>query len=155
MKHKVVSNNILLEGSDKLTEISEPVKDVKNLDESELTAAYALHIELQRRRELNSLSAVQLDCLKRICAIRVDGVIIIMFNPEIILSIGRCTSVESCYSVRNKHKIVRPYLGCVRFYDINGDKHILFYNKDIIKLIAHEIDHMNGLLISRGEVVKE
>lgn len=155
MLHTIVDNNILVQGSDKLLKVSEPVADLKNLNENELSAVYALHIELQRRTKLNSLSAVQLGSLIRICAIRIDGVIIVMLNPEIILSIGKCKSVESCCSVKGKYKIHRPYVGCVRFYDINGEKHVLFYKRDIIKLISHEIDHMNGLLISRGKEVKE
>lgn len=155
MIHTVIDNNILIEGSDKLTKVSKPVADVENLNENELSTIYALHIELQRHLQLNSLSAVQLGSLIRICAVRVNGVIIVMLNPEIILSIGKCRSVEGCCSVRGKYKVHRPYVGCVRFYDINGDKHVLFYKRDIIKLISHEIDHMNGLLISRGKEVKE
>lgn len=143
-----------MEGSTKLSQISEPIKDVCNLSESEYAAVVAIHVEMHKREKMKSISAVQLGSLLRICGIRINNDVLIMINPEIILSLGIVKSIEHCYSIKHNYKLYRPLIGCVRFYDTKGDKHVLFFKKNTISLISHEIDHMNGLLISRGKEVK-
>lgn len=151
-RKSILCDSILIEGSTILGQKSEAVKDVKNLGDKELAILSQLYVEMHKRDKMQSLSAVQLGLLSRICAIRNEkGTIIFMINPEIILKLGIRRVVEDCYSVNGKYKVFRPFIGCVRFYDVAGEKHVLFFKKDIIKLIAHEIDHMDGILITKGK----
>jgi len=75
---------------------------------------------------------------------------VMLLNPEIVYGIGITASEESCLSIPNKKFIVERYLEIE--YMNNGKRR---YAKGMLaKIIQHEIDHMNGILVSDKAVAE-
>lgn len=101
------------------------------------------------------IAANQVGISKRIVLCRFDSVWLpklsetcIMLNPEIIWTFGKKNSNEGCESVGPDRYIVkRPRVGKVRFYNELGEleSKVFFYNK--LRVICHEIDHLDGRLL--------
>ena len=75
----------------------------------------------------------------------------IMINPEILFTIGEKISNEGCLSEKDKrYYIKRPLIMRVKYFSNNKWKsRVLFYKK--ARIVAHEIDHMNGVLLRDRE----
>lgn len=95
------------------------------------------------------LSAIQIGVPIRIAVVKIKGKMIDIINPSLIFTFGKQKSNESCHSLNNdRFLLTRPLLGIVRYYDRYGKKHYMFLGKRYIRLINHEIDHMDGILIN-------
>ena len=69
-----------------------------------------------------------------------------MINPVIIEKSGSDTSFESCLSAPYEHvQVERPTKITVEYYDRNGEKCTLTANGYLARVIAHEIDHLDGI----------
>lgn len=95
------------------------------------------------------LSAVQVGVLKRVVVIDIDdgtGVKILV-NPKIIKTKGEQEVEEGCLSFPNQYaKMVRPKEVTVEALDRNGKK-ITIKAKDLLaQAIAHECDHLDGVV---------
>lgn len=101
------------------------------------------------------LAAPQLGILYRIIVINIDSTTCELVNPEIVLSsfdldikMEGCLSLpDTCYDVERNFQIE------VRAKNSNGKK-LLFKAEDILaRVIQHEIDHLNGVLIcDKGKI---
>ncbi len=95
------------------------------------------------------LAAVQVGILKRVIVIDLydDKGPIKLINPVIIKEKGEQEVEEGCLSFPNKYaKMIRPKEVTVEALDENGKK-IKIQGKDLLaQALAHEIDHLNGIV---------
>ena len=95
------------------------------------------------------LAAPQVGILKRVIVIDLyDGEEPLqLVNPKIIKAKGKQEVEEGCLSFPNEYaKMVRPKEVTVEALDRDGKK-VIITGKDLLaQALAHEIDHLNGLL---------
>ena len=95
------------------------------------------------------LAAVQVGILKKVIVIDLydDKGPIKLINPVIIKEKGEQEVEEGCLSFPNKYaKMIRPKEVTVEALDENGKK-IKIQGKDLLaQALAHEIDHLNGIV---------
>lgn len=95
------------------------------------------------------LAAPQVGILKRVIVIDLyDGEEPLqLVNPKIIKAKGKQEVEEGCLSFPNEYaKMVRPKEVTVEALDIDGKK-VIITGKDLLaQALAHEIDHLNGIL---------
>lgn len=95
------------------------------------------------------LAAVQVGILKRVIVIDLydDKGPIKLINPVIIKEKGEQEVEEGCLSFPNKYaKMIRPKEVTVEALDENSKK-IKIQGKDLLaQALAHEIDHLNGIV---------
>ena len=95
------------------------------------------------------LSAVQVGILKRVVVIDIeDGTgVKVLINPKITKTKGEQEVEEGCLSFPNQYaKMIRPKEVTVEVLDRNGKK-ITIKAKDLLaQAIAHECDHLDGIV---------
>lgn len=95
------------------------------------------------------LSAVQVGVLKRVVVIDIDDGtgVKILINPKIVKTKGEQEVEEGCLSFPNQYaKMLRPKEVTVEALDRNGKK-ITIKAKDLLaQAIAHECDHLDGVV---------
>ncbi|HEX3731585.1 MAG TPA: peptide deformylase [Mycobacteriales bacterium] len=76
------------------------------------------------------------------------GEAITLINPRIVEeSVATDTQYEGCLSFFDvRGEVPRPLHICVEHCDPQGDKHITVFSNAVARLVAHEIDHLEGLL---------
>ena len=95
------------------------------------------------------LSAVQVGVLKRVVVIDIeDGEGARVFiNPKIISTKGEHEVEEGCLSFPNEYaKVVRPKELTVEALDREGKKFKLKAKDLLAQAVAHEIDHLDGIV---------
>jgi len=71
-----------------------------------------------------------------------------LVNPEIVDAKGEWVYEEGCLSVPGLHfEIVRPKLVTVRGLDLDGNEVVIEGDELMGRLIQHEIDHLDGVLL--------
>ena len=95
------------------------------------------------------LAGNQVGYLKRVIIVLHDNASIIMINPEILnKSESMLSSIEGCLSVPNKSVHVNRYLEItVKYRTTKGSPKIEKYNGLTARIIQHEIDHLDGILM--------
>ena len=95
------------------------------------------------------LSAVQVGILKRVVVIDIDDGtgVKVLINPKITKTKGEQEVEEGCLSFPNQYaKMIRPKEVTVEALDRNGKK-ITIKAKDLLaQAIAHECDHLDGVV---------
>jgi len=96
------------------------------------------------------LAAVQVGILKKVVVIDLyqeDTPVFVLINPYIVKEEGEQTVEEGCLSFPNKFaKIVRPKEVTVKALNEEGEK-VTLKGKDLLaQAIAHEMDHLNGIV---------
>lgn len=116
---------------------------------------------LSEHNTAQGISAIQVGILKRFAIIKLGKKPFVIINPAVESTIGVQESKESCLSTdksstaRDYYKLKRPLRGIISYYDMNGVKHEIKANKHDIRVYCHEIDHMNGILITdKGKYYK-
>ena len=73
-----------------------------------------------------------------------------MVNPEIYwLSKTQNVSEEGCFSIPGQYMPVkRPIAVKIRYTDLHGKKHEEKISGYIARIVQHEYDHVNGILIT-------
>ena len=99
------------------------------------------------------LAAPQIGYMKRIILVNVQSKRVIMINPEIILTKGKFSfGNEACFSVPSSYnrpvRIKRWYKIRVRYTNEAGEIIESNYKNMDARIIQHEIDHLDGKLIS-------
>jgi peptide deformylase len=94
------------------------------------------------------LAAPQVGVLKRMYTYDVGDGPAVLINPQIVDSYGEWSYDEGCLSVPDVHvEIVRPKVVTVQGIDIDG-KEVVFEGDELMgRLIQHEIDHLDGVLM--------
>ena len=95
------------------------------------------------------LSAVQVGVLKRIVVIDIDDGtgVKVLINPKIIKTKGEHEVEEGCLSFPNQYaKVIRPKEVTVEALDRSGKKITIKAKNLLAQAIAHELDHLEGIL---------
>lgn len=94
------------------------------------------------------LAAPQVGVQKRMYTYDVGDGPGVIVNPEIVDSSGEWSYDEGCLSVPGLHfEIVRPKVVTARCVDLDGKEVILEGDELFGRLIQHEIDHLDGILL--------
>ena len=134
--------------------VSEPVKDI----DAQILALSRQMIATLRYYSLTGfftraflgrgMAAPQLGVAKRLIVCGLYGEIKVLVNPHVIESKGTYTSLENCLSVptRKGAKLNRPGFIRVRYTGLDRQETALAAAGEYAALLAHEIDHLNGVL---------
>jgi len=73
----------------------------------------------------------------------------VYINPEITWSSDKFTvELEACRSLPKAYALVnRPKSVKMRYIDIRGNEHERTYHGHAARIVQHEIDHLNGIMI--------
>lgn len=108
-------------------------------------------IETMHKYNGVGLAAVQVGVLKRIIVIDLyDGKEPLrLINPVIVKAKGEQEVEEGCLSFPNKYaKLIRPAEVTVEALDIEGKKIKIHAKELLAQALAHEIDHLNGIVFT-------
>jgi len=95
------------------------------------------------------LAAPQVGILKRIVVIDIGEGLIELINPEIVATEGQQEEMEGCLSVPDVWGIVkRPQKVTVKALNKNGDEIVIVGENILAIALAHEIDHLDGILFT-------
>ena len=123
-------------------------REVDNIDEK-IQILIDDMIETMYKYNGVGLSAVQVGILKRVVVIDIDDGtgVKILINPKITKTKGEQEVEEGCLSFPNQYaKMIRPKEVTVEALDRNG-KEIIIKAKDLLaQAIAHECDHLDGIV---------
>ena len=137
--------NLRLEGDEILSKKS---REVEVIDDK-LQILIDDMIETMYKYNGVGLSAVQVGILKRVVVIDIeDGTgVKVLINPKITKTKGEQEVEEGCLSFPNQYaKMIRPKEVTVEALDRNGKK-ITIKAKDLLaQAIAHECDHLDGIV---------
>jgi len=146
--------NIVEYPNPKLREISRPIRRVDDnvIKLSELmisTLRFEALFEFFFRASLyKGLAAPQVGHAIRMIVCGLYGEIIVLINPEIIEQKGDYASKEFCLSLpgTETRTIQRPNLVKVNYTKLDNTETILTAHGSYAALLAHEIDHLDGIL---------
>ena len=125
-------------------------KEVEKIDEKIQTLIDDM-IETMYKYNGVGLSAVQVGVLKRVVVIDIeDGEGARVFiNPKITQKKGEHEVEEGCLSFPNQYaKVVRPKELTVEALDRDGKKFTLKAKDLLAQAIAHEVDHLEGVVFT-------
>lgn len=94
------------------------------------------------------LAAPQIGIAKRICVFDAGDGPHVLINPEIVETADEWESDEGCLSVPGRYwTIVRPAFARARGLDLDGNP-VEYAGEELMgRVLQHEIDHLNGLLL--------
>jgi peptide deformylase len=94
------------------------------------------------------LAAPQVGVQKRLYTYDVGEGPSVLINPEIVDTRDEWTFEEGCLSVPGlQFDIVRPKVVTVRGVDVNGSEVVIEGDELMGRLIQHEVDHLDGVLL--------
>lgn len=154
-----VPNTKLNTKCEQITEINDEIKQLgKDLLETLLS---------QKDPEGAGLAAPQIGVLKRICAVRrfiydkenyetSSSKEYLLINPEIVkTSTEKEIYWEACLSIPNTYaQVERPKKIKVEALDIEGNKIRINTSGFFARVIQHEMDHLDGILITDKNIGK-
>lgn len=103
------------------------------------------------------LAAVQIGVLQRVIVAIVKNEALWMINPVIMRQLNRFeTSREGCLSVRPQfwREVSRPAKCDIEWQDVDGTKHKRGFSGQWARVLQHEIDHLDGILITDKEAAR-
>lgn len=114
-------------------------------------------IDTMKRADGAGLSAVQVGVLKRVFVVSTEEGVQEFINPEIIETSGECPILEEgCLSVPGRYgKVIRPNKVVIKAQDKTGKEFIKTYTGFEAKAMAHENDHLDGVLYIDLEIKRE
>lgn len=136
-------------GSKELRKVSKPVKRFdKNTQTSIRKLANALRKYKEKTDKGIGLAAPQIGIQKRMIAIYLNKKVIVLTNPKITKkSKEKTIAQEWCISLGiTTAQVVRPKFVTACYLDEKGREHTVKANKDLSRLLQHEIDHLDGIL---------
>lgn len=131
-------------GDPVLRKVCEPVKMV----DKGVRKIFSRMVELMDSNEGVGLAAPQIGYSKRLIIAKEDNHILKLVNPEILERKGRQVLTEGCLSIPEVYvKIARAEKIKVEALDETGKKRIIKLQGILSRILQHEIDHLNGILI--------
>ncbi|MFJ3950275.1 peptide deformylase [Streptomyces libani] len=98
------------------------------------------------------IAAPQIGIHRAVAIVRTpEGEVITLFNPRIIeQSPESDEQYEGCLSFFDvRGKVPRPLAISVEHQDIDGAERITIFERGVARLVAHEVDHLHGILYRR------
>lgn len=94
------------------------------------------------------LAAPQLGASRRLIACGIYGELKVLVNPEIVEMSGAFAGYENCLSLPDHERMIinRPGFIKVKYRGLDNRETSLAAAKGYAALLAHEIDHLNGVL---------
>jgi peptide deformylase len=94
------------------------------------------------------LAAPQLGVSRRLIVCGIYGEIKVLINPQIVETSGAYSGYENCLSLPDHDRkiIKRPEFIKVKYKGMDNREDLLVAAKGYAALVAHEIDHLNGIL---------
>ena len=135
-----------------LTKVCTPV-DMFN---GELRDIFHEMLVLMRAREGIGLAGPQVGITKRLFVCELEEQILCLANPTINIGVGESWMVEGCLSLPGiQADVKRNEQILVKGYDAEGEMKKFRMTGMWARVIQHETDHLDGILINeRGEVIK-
>lgn len=129
-----------------------PAKKVEEID-ADIKKLVRDMVETMHNEPGIGLAANQVGVLKKVAVVDLSvgedpDSLLVLINPEIVDSEGRQYEEEGCLSFPEINvRISRPNRIVVRAHDLDG-KEIEIEGKGLLaRALAHEIDHLNGVVI--------
>lgn len=99
------------------------------------------------------IAAPQVGVLKRVVIVmdpsEEDPIPIVLVNPRILESDGSQCKEEGCLSVPNRQGTVeRPERIKLEYRDVDGEQCITEIEGDMVRVVCHEVDHLDGILFT-------
>lgn len=135
---RMLGDDLLRKNSREVVEVNDKIKELLND-----------MVETMIKFDGVGLAAPQIGILKRIIVVmKSENEILKLVNPEILEQDGESVDFEGCLSVKKKSvKVLRPTKIKVKALNENGEE-IIFIARDFFaRIICHEVDHLNGILI--------
>jgi len=94
------------------------------------------------------LAAPQMGVSSRLIVCGIYGEIKVLINPEIVETNGTYSGYENCLSLPDHERLIinRPGFIKVKYNGLDNTEKVLQAAKGYAALLAHEIDHLNGIL---------
>lgn len=145
-----VSHSVLMDGDPFLRQRS---AEVEQFDDH-LVALIGHMMTVVQSRRARGLAAVQIGVPFRVIVVTVDRKWLPMVNPVITRKLNRFTvEQEGCLSVLPKHwrRVSRPAKCDIEWQDHTGAKRSEGFSGEWARVLQHEIDHLDGVLITDRE----
>ena len=128
--------------------LRQKAKRVASVDDSVRNICISM-IDTMNANNGVGLAGNQVGILKRIIVIKDDEDTKVMINPEIVeFSETVCDMNEGCLSIPDTFlDIKRPETVKVKYRDIKGKPHFETYSGLTSRIIQHEIDHLDGIVM--------
>jgi peptide deformylase len=129
--------------------LKQRAREVEEITADLLTLVHGMYDTMEVEEGVG-LAAPQVGVRKRIFTYDLhdgDGPGVVI-NPEIVESSGEVISDEGCLSVPGfRFEIVRAERVAMRGLDLDGDEIMLEGDELLARMIQHEIDHLDGVLL--------
>jgi peptide deformylase len=129
--------------------LKQRARDVEDFDADLVTLVHGMY-ETMDLEEGIGLAAPQVGVRKRLFTYDLhegDGPAVVI-NPEIVARGGEVLSDEGCLSVPGyRFEVVRSERVTMRGLDLDGNELVLEGDDLLARMIQHEIDHLDGLLL--------
>lgn len=140
-KIKIKSKGMLYKASRECTE--EDIQEIERVAE-------ILHSYMLRHIECQGYAANQVNECIRVAECKLNGKTMLMVNPKVIWAFGKLRSNEGCESLGDVRYIIhRPLIGKVEWCDEDFNVHIRILTFKKLRIVCHEIDHLNGQPLDR------
>lgn len=133
--------------NERLRKVSRLVTDPRDVYVREL-AEYMLS-QLESLHAVG-LSAPQFGELGRLIVVRLQGIELVLVNPEIMKRKGEHVVIEGCTSIPGRvFAVKRPKIVGVRGVGLDDKMHSVKGHDLLAQVLCHEIDHLDGVLIDK------
>jgi len=138
----VVENSLLRTKSEPVKTIDGVVREVVEFLEHQMTLQHG-------GRGASGFAAVQFGEPIRVIIFQWDTMTNrVLINPEVVSEQGSVTKLEECFSIPDHAFIVaRPKMLKCRGLDPNGKSVTIKGRDKMARLLKHEIDHLDGIMI--------
>jgi peptide deformylase len=139
MKIKILGDKVLKQKAKRVSSVDDTIRNL-----------CIVMIDTMLNNNGVGLSANQIGILKRIIVVLDDSIAKVMINPEIVkYSEEICDMKEGCLSIPDTFlDIQRPETIKIKYRDMKGKPHFETYSGLTSRIIQHEIDHLNGILMT-------
>lgn len=131
-------------------------KRIDKIDDAVRNTTAAL-IDLMIKNNGIGLAAPQCGIQKRIIVVSDNGAIKVFINPEVVfLSEELVEMEEGCLSIPGVYvKKTRPSSVTIKYRNLAGHPHLETHTGLTARIILHEIDHLDGVLMTDEELAQD
>jgi peptide deformylase len=148
----ILERPILIEGDPRLRAVAAPVAALDDHVRRDAAEAVATLTAFRARHGFGrGLAAPQIGVSRRLIALDVGAGPFVVFNPEITFRSPELFEVwDDCFSVPDKLVRVRRHLTISLVYRDDGFRERVWERlpPDLAELLQHEVDHLDGILMT-------